>query len=145
MSDIALQHLTQFTRIGGIETITRLVEVFYHRMDTMPEVVELRAIHRPDLTSTKEVFVRYLSEWLGGPALYSAERGHPRLRMRHSTIAVGPEQRDSWMLCMRGALDEVVIDAELRRELLDAFTKLADWVRNDKDNPHDNRNTGHHH
>jgi hemoglobin len=144
MSDVTLQQLTPFIRIGGTEQVSRLVEAFYLRMDRLPEVAELRAIHRADLTSTKEVLVRYLGEWLGGPALYSAERGHPRLRMRHSSFAIGPEQRDSWMLCMRGALDEVVTDAELHGELLESFTKLADWVRNDKENPHDNRHASHH-
>jgi hemoglobin len=137
MSDVVLQQYTRFLRIGGTEAVTRLVEAFYRRMDTLPEVAALRAMHRADLTSTKEVLVRYLGEWLGSPALYSQERGHPRLRMRHDAFAIGPEQRDAWMLCMRGALDEVVTDAVLHGELLESFTKLADWVRNDKDNPHD--------
>jgi truncated hemoglobin YjbI len=39
--------------------------------------------------------------------------------------------------CMTGALDEMVSDEALRAELLSAFTKLADWMRNDPGNPHD--------
>ena len=144
MNEIALQQYTQFLRIGGNEAVIRLVDAFYRRMETIQAVAALRAMHREDLTSTKEILVRYLGEWLGGPPLYSAERGHPRLRMRHGAFAIGPEQRDSWMLCMRGALDEVVTDAALHGELLEAFAKLADWVRNDKDNPHDNRHNRHH-
>ena len=82
---------------------------------------------------------RYLGEWLGGPALYSAERGHPRLRMRHIRLRIGPAERDAWMLCMSGALEETVTDTALRQTLHDAFLKLADWVRNDPENPHDKR------
>jgi hemoglobin len=43
------------------------------------------------------------------------------------------------MLCMNGALDDIVPDLRLRAKLHAAFLKLADWVRNDPENPHDNR------
>jgi hemoglobin len=131
--------LTNFIRIGGQNAIDRLVDAFYRRMDTLPEARGIRAMHQSDLTSTKEVLKRYFGEWLGGPALYSAERGHPRLRKRHIHLRIGPIERDAWMLCMRGALEETVADAALRQSLHDAFFKLADWVRNDPENAHDKR------
>jgi hypothetical protein len=46
-------------------------------------------------------------------------------------------ERDAWLLRMTGALDEMVSDEALRAELLSAFAKLADWMRNDPGNPHD--------
>lgn len=132
--------LTNFVRIGGAPAVDRLVEAFYRRMDEMPEARGIRAMHRPDLTDTKDVLKRYLGEWLGGPELYSQERGHPRLRMRHLHQSIGPDERDAWMLCMSGALGEVVTDDTMLRETLyAAFLKLADWVRNDPENPHDKR------
>ena len=131
--------LTNFIRIGGQNAIDRLVDAFYRRMDTLPEARGIRAMHQSDLTSTKEVLKRYFGEWLGGPALYSAERGHPRLRKRHIHLRIGPDERDAWMLCMSGALEETVADAALRQSLHDAFFKLADWVRNDPENAHDKR------
>jgi hemoglobin len=134
-----LTPLTNFIRIGGQPAVNRLVDSFYRRMDTLREARGIRAMHQADLTSTKEVLKRYLGEWLGGPALYSAERGHPRLRMRHIRLRIGPAERDAWMLCMSGALEETVTDTALRQTLHDAFLKLADWVRNDPENPHDKR------
>jgi hemoglobin len=132
--------LTNFVRIGGAPAIDRLVEAFYRRMDELQEARGIRALHRADLTSTKEVLKRYFGEWLGGPKLYSQERGHPRLRKRHIHLSIGPDERDAWMLCMCGALDEVVTDDTALHETLHAaFLKLADWVRNDPENPHDNR------
>ncbi len=131
--------LTNFVRIGGQKAVDRLVEAFYRRMDLLAEAGGIRALHRADLTATKDVLKRYLGEWLGGPPRYSEERGHPRLRKRHIHLQIGPAERDAWMLCMRGALEEVVADAAMRRLLHDAFLKLADWVRNDPENPHDNR------
>ncbi|HKM63459.1 MAG TPA: group II truncated hemoglobin [Acidisphaera sp.] len=129
--------MTRFARIGGAEAIARVVDGFYERMDTLPQAATIRGLHGSDLTATKDVLRRYLGEWLGGPALYSRERGHSQLRRRHIRFAIGPAERDAWMLCMRGAVEDVVADATLREELLAAFFKLADWVRNDKDNPHD--------
>ncbi len=128
---------TPFARIGGAVMVDRLVEFFYARMDAMPEAAPLRALHARDLTSTKDVLKRYLGEWMGGPPLYSQERGHPRLRMRHFGFRIGETERDLWLMCMRGALNDVVADATLREELYGKFFKLADWVRNDPGNRHD--------
>ncbi len=128
---------TPFALIGGQPVVDALVDAFYHRMDTLPEAGVIRAMHAKDLGSVKNVLKRYLGEWMGGPALYSQERGHPRLRMRHGPFQIGVAERDAWMLCMTGALEEVVENASLRAQLQQSFFKLADWVRNDDGNPHD--------
>jgi hemoglobin len=132
MSDVEAK-LTPFGRIGGAVTIDRLVEAFYRRMDALSEATTIRAMHAADLARTKDVLKRYLGEWLGGPNLYSAERGHPRLRQRHMGFKIGEMERDAWLLCMRGALEEQIADADARREIDAAMTKLADWMRNQAD------------
>ena len=118
------------TKLGGPAVVDRLVEAFYLRMDTLPEAMTIRAMHKPDLSPIKEVLKRYLVEWLGGPPLYSSERGAPRLRARHLPFKIGIAERDAWLSCMRGALDETVEDPALRAELNRAFDGLADWMRN---------------
>lgn len=125
-----------FEAIGGAATIDRLVEAFYARMDSLPEAATIRSLHAPDLGPVKEVLKRYLGEWLGGPPLYSAERGHPRLRQRHLGFPIGEAERDAWLLCMRGALDETVADARVREAIYERMAGLADWMRNQADNPH---------
>jgi hemoglobin len=136
-TDLREREATHFSRLGGAASIDRLVEAFYVRMDALSQARTIRAMHADDLSATKAVLKRYLGEWMGGPKLYSAERGHPRLRMRHIRFKIGEGERDAWLLCMRGALDEVVADASLREELFEALAKLANWMRNDPDNPHD--------
>jgi len=128
---------TPFERIGGAVVVDRLVEAFYHRMDTLPEAKTIRAMHASELEQIKEVLKRYLSEWLGGPKLYSPEKGHPRLRQRHMGFRIGSDERDAWLLCMRGALDDTVTDEAARSDVDAALTKLADWMRNTAGNPHD--------
>lgn len=121
---------THFERIGGQPAIDRLVDTFYRRMDTLPEAATIRGFHPPDLAATRVVLKKYLAQWLGGPDLYSQERGHPRLRQRHLAFPIGAAERDAWMLCMRGALEEVVAAEDLRAELTQQLFKLADWMRN---------------
>ncbi|MBL29374.1 MAG: globin [Rhodospirillaceae bacterium] len=136
------EEVSLFDRIGGAPTIDRLVDAFYARMDSLPEAKGIRALHAPDLGPTRQVLKRYLGEWTGGPKLYSAEKGHPRLRQRHLHIPIGEAERDAWLLCMRGALDETIADSQARETLYDAFAGLADWMRNLPGNAHDARRHG---
>jgi hemoglobin len=121
---------SMFERIGGSATIDRLVDRFYERMDTLPDAQIIRAMHAADLDLIKDVLKRYLTEWTGGPKLYSVEKGHPRLRQRHMGFAIGDSERDAWLLCMRGAMEETVIDIAARQDLDRALSGLADWMRN---------------
>jgi hemoglobin len=57
--------------------------------------------------------------------------------MRHARFAIGPAERDAWMACMRAALEDAVPDKGIRRNIEQKLHQLADWVRNDEDNPHD--------
>ena len=131
-----------FDRIGGLRAVDRLVEAFYARMDSSPEARTIRAMHAPDLEPAKAVLKRYLTEWTGGPKLYSPEKGHPRLRQRHMGFAIGAAERDAWMACMTGALQEAVEDAAARAEIHAALARLADWMRNHEDTPHDRGRAG---
>ena len=119
-----------FQAIGGRDAVDRIVDLFYDRMDTLPEAQTIRAMHPADLSGIRSLFKKYLAEWLGGPPAYSDERGHPRLRRRHLPFAIGAAERDAWMLCMNGALDEVIADKELRENLSRQLLGVADWMRN---------------
>jgi hemoglobin len=130
--------ITLYERIGGEATVDRLVETFYHRMDSLADAKAIRAMHGADLSLTKAVLKQYLGEWLGGPKLYSAEKGHPRLRKRHMHVSIGEAERDAWLLCMRGTMDEIIADAQARKEIWGQIEKLADTMRNTEGNPHDN-------
>jgi hemoglobin len=124
-----------FDRIGGEVIVDRLVEAFYARMDSLPEARGIRAMHDADLEPTKRILKRYLTEWTGGPDLYSSERGHPRLRQRHMGFPIGNAARDAWLLCMEEALAETVPDDATRQEIYTAFARLADFMRNRADEP----------
>jgi hemoglobin len=62
--------------------------------------------------------------------LYDGERGHPRLRMRHAPFAIGPGERDRWLVHMRAAVGEADTPEPARRALLEYFGMAAETMRN---------------
>ena len=121
---------TPYAAMGGADAVEALVERFYAEMDSAPQARGVRALHAENLGPTKHILKLYLGEWLGGPALYSASRGHPRLRMRHIKFPIGEAERDAWLFCMGRALDACVVDEAVRRGIYAAMTGLADHMRN---------------
>lgn len=121
---------THYERIGGDEKIRALVKRFYELMDELPESHGIRKMHGDDLTDIEKKLFMFLSGWMGGPQLFVEKFGHPRLRQRHMPFAIGDAERDQWMLCMNQAMDEVIEDEALRKELTAAFYKVADFMRN---------------
>ena len=107
-----------------------LVARFYQTMDELPESYGIRKLHPDNLQGSQDKLFKYLSGWMGGPALYIEEYGHPMLRRRHLHFPIGESERDQWLLCMNSAMQHEVKDFELRRELSSAFAKLADHMRN---------------
>jgi len=128
------QTLTPYEALGGADGIHRLVDRFYELMDELPEAYAARRIHPESLAGANESLFEFLSGWFGGPNLYIEKKGHPRLRMRHLPYAIGPTERDEWMLCMRTALTEQVADPALRAGLLKAFAGMADHMVNTEGN-----------
>lgn len=108
----------------------KLVELFYDYMDRLPEAAETRALHARSLRASREKLFVFLSGWLGGPDLYVQKYGHPMLRRRHLPFSIGNRERDQWLLCMEKALHEMPIDRAQRLELMSAFQRTADHMRN---------------
>lgn len=125
-----LPQITAYQLIGGEAGIRALVKRFYELMDTLPEAYGIRKIHAADLSGAEEKLFMYLSGWLGGPQLYVEKFGHPRLRARHLPFAIGEEERDQWLLCMRQAMAETIADPKLRAALDKNISDLADFMRN---------------
>ena len=122
--------ITPYELIGGESAVKQLVQRFYELMDELPEAYAVRQLHPESLAGSEEMLFEYLSGWLGGPNLYIAKKGHPRLRMRHAPYAIGLKERDEWMLCMTQALTEQVNDEGFRQALLTQFSELASHMIN---------------
>jgi hemoglobin len=121
---------SHYERIGGAEKVRALVQRFYQIMDGTPEMQDLRKIHAESLKGSEEKLFMFLSGWMNGPQLFVEKFGHPKLRQRHMPFAIGDKERDQWMQCMTQAMNDVVEDVVLRKELLAAIGKVADFMRN---------------
>ena len=121
---------TPYDTLGGADGLHRFVDRFYELMDQLPEAYTARRIHPESLAGANQSLFEFLSGWFGGPNLYIEKKGHPRLRMRHGPYAIGPTERDEWMLCMRTALNEQVTDDALRDALTRAFSDMANHMVN---------------
>lgn len=104
-----------YDAVGGAQTFHRLIAAFYRRVAEDPV---LRPLYpEEDLGPAEVRFRMFLEQYWGGPRVYSEERGHPRLRMRHGPFAVTPTARDRWLELMRAALDEVQLPPDRDQEM----------------------------
>jgi hemoglobin len=97
--------------------VRSLVDSFYDRISA--ESPNLRAMLPRDDSGSREKLFEFMSGWLGGPDLYAAKRGHPKLRMRHLPFAIGIAEAEEWMRCMRLAMDDSEVLGDVA-EFLDA-------------------------
>jgi len=114
----------------GDEGIRRLCNAFYDIMDRLPEAAGIRAMHAEDLGPMKEKLAEYLIGWMGGPPIYADKYGSVCMTTPHEPYAIGPAERDQWLLCMDRALDEIEADEALRDMLAQPLFRVADAVRN---------------
>ncbi len=121
------QEVQQVYAQVGDETIKRLVWSFYARVEAD---VALRAIFPEDLEPGKQWQYLFLVQYFGGPTHYMAERGHPRLRMRHNPYPIDADARDRWLAHMLDAIDAVGITDPARRVMRDYFQRAADFMVN---------------
>ena len=99
-------------------------------MDSDPQVVTLRAMHQPDLTSAREKLFMFLTGWTGGPQLYIERYGHPKLRARHMPFSIDESARDQWMYCMIKAMHQLDYEDMLMKKLAEQLYGVADFMRN---------------
>jgi hemoglobin len=78
-----------------------------------------------DLGPAAERFQLFLEQYWGGPGTYSAQRGHPRLRMRHAPFAIDDAAAGRWLGHMRAAVDAQSLPADLEGRLWHYFETAA--------------------
>ncbi len=119
---------TLYERAGGTTFFERLVSRFY---DGVADDEAIRPLYpEPDLAGARHRLTLFLIQYWGGPSTYDQERGHPRLRMRHAPFAIGPGERDRWLVHMRAAIAELGPEADVATELDAYFAMAAEAMRN---------------
>lgn len=109
--------------VGGRPTFERLVRRFYQGVRDDEVLWPMYPQH--DLEGAVQRLTGFLEQYWGGPGTYSAERGHPRLRMRHAPFKVNPDARDRWLGHMRVAVDELGLSPLQQNMLWDYLERTA--------------------
>jgi hemoglobin len=112
----------------GEQGFARLVGAFYERVRTDDILGPLYPEH--DMEGAEKRLRDFLIFRFGGPQRYIEERGHPRLRMRHSPFPVDRRARDRWLQLMSAALAEVPMPPRAGELLLAYFESTADAMMN---------------
>lgn len=119
---------TPFEAIGGEAVVRSIVDDFYDLIEA--DAPTLRAMLPANDSVSRDKLYAYLVEWTGGPALYSPERGHPRMRARHLPFAIGLDEVEAWLGCMGRALDKNNVGGDVRGFLDERLGSLAHHMRN---------------
>jgi hemoglobin len=120
--------MSLYERAGGMPFFEELVARFYRGVAD-DEV--LRPLYpEADLVPAQRRLTLFLAQYWGGPRTYDRERGHPRLRMRHVPFAIGPTERDRWLVHMRAALAAQAPPADVAAELERYLAMAAEAMRN---------------
>ena len=117
-----MDKISLFAQIGGAPTVRRIVEAFYPRVQADPE---LRDIFPDDIRPVLERQNLFLTQFLGGPPLYSQQHGHPMLRARHLPFPIHAGRAQAWLRCMAAALDEAGVEPGLREQVWERLAGTA--------------------
>lgn len=117
---------TLFQELGP-DNLRQLVDEFYDRVFDSEKIGPL---FKNDKTEIKQKQYMFLTQFLGGPDLYSQHYGHPRMRMRHLPHKITDEARVEWLKCMKEAIRSLSIDEDLKARLFSVFPQVAQHMVN---------------
>lgn len=115
----------------GAEKLSDLIDLFYSKVAVHPD---LYPIFPEDLTETARKQKQFMTQYLGGPNLYSNEHGHPMMKARHMPFQITPLRAKAWLSCMSEAMDEVELDDTIREFFFKRLVLTANHMVNKEAN-----------
>lgn len=110
MGDEQVEQRSLYEWIGGDEGLRELIGLFYPIVKQNPDIGPL---FPEDIEPVMEKQRLFLTQFFGGPHLYSDKYGHPMMRARHMHFEITPARAEAWLNCMRQALKQSSITPEL--------------------------------
>lgn len=115
-----------FDRLGE-HNLRILIDRFY---DLVFENEQIRHLFKTDKEVIKEKQRLFLTQFLGGPPLYSNVYGHPKLRARHLPHPITQDDAVAWLSCMSAAISSLPIEESFKDELFTRFIQTAMFMVN---------------
>ncbi|MCC3355395.1 globin [Bacillus sp. REN16] len=121
---------TLYEEIGGAETIQDLVNTFYPKVYADPDLAPL---FEGDIEEIKRKQYMFLTQFTGGPLLYSNEFGPPAMRHRHLPFEVTPTRARAWLRCMKEAFEENELTSDAAKSFYARLQQVAGIMVNTAD------------
>jgi hemoglobin len=83
-----------------------------------------------DLSGAEQRLRDFLIGRFGGPHTYIEQRGHPRLRARHSPFPINQAARDRWLRLMNSAFGEAALPEEAGQVLRKFLDEMSTFMIN---------------
>jgi len=111
-----------YEQIGGAETIERLVNAFYPKVYAHPA---LRPLFPDGVDEIRAKQLLFLTQFTGGPSLYTDKYGFGNMRSMHEQFPITPERAQAWLSCMNEAMDDIGLDGLPRKLFFQMLTNAA--------------------
>jgi hemoglobin len=121
--------LTPYEAIGEA-ALHQLIDTFYGLVAQHPDLAPIFPNEFKEIARKQKQF---LTQYLGGPALYTEEHGHPMMRARHLPFPVTPKRAKAWLACMTKAMDEVGLQGQVRDDFYSRLYLTAQHMINTPD------------
>lgn len=121
-----MNELTLYYQLGATN-LQVLVDNFYNLVFEDPLLKDLFTTDK-DLIKKKQYM--FLTQFLGGPDLYSQEYGHPRLRARHLPHPITEDHAVAWLKCMYEAIQSLAVEEQIKDDLFERFPRTAYFMVN---------------
>lgn len=108
--------------IGGEATVRQIVQAFYPKVVEHPE---LASLFPKNIEPVMEKQFMFLSQFFGGPDLYTQQNGHPMMRARHLPFPITEAKAKAWLSCMKDALTETSLSPEIQAHVLERLSGPA--------------------
>jgi hemoglobin len=115
-----------FYRLGD-NNLKLLLDRFYDLVFVNEVIGDLFKIEKNEIKRKQYLF---LTQFLGGPARYTEEFGHPKLRARHMPHPITEDGAVAWLKCMYEAIQTLDVSDEIKQELFNRFPKSAFFMVN---------------
>lgn len=122
---------TLYDEIGS-DKIEELVNAFYPKVYADPNLIPIFTGDVGEIMMKQRLF---LTQFTGGPTLYSNRYGNPRMRARHLPHEITASRAESWLRCMKEAFAEIGLDQSLAGQAFyERLTQVAAIMVNTEDN-----------
>ena len=112
--------------IVGPEALYQMIDHFYYLVERDERINYLF----PGILGNKSKTKAVLTQFLGGPDLYTQEHGHPMLKRRHMEFTITEYERDAWLENMYTAIQHANFPAGVGDYLFERLRLTANHMVN---------------